>query len=668
MKNTPTTTKMFTRGGQMFLNNLRMFLQVNAALGKYSLWCWLLLMVLISWWLMGWPNIVNSFNYALAKVLVLIKWGEASLSVPYQGRWYHVSVSAILSDPYYQRIFDQTLGRFVVAGVLTFILGLALNILGWRFFVNRGREATADRPIRGPQLATPQQMTRALRREGLGTSDITLDRVHFPHAFEVRHVLLHGTTGAGKTQALMKFLDTIRRRGDKVILTDSGAVLSQYFYREGQDVMLTPFDARAGFWDLWDESERGNLLQTQSELDNIAQALIPLSGREDPFWVNAARNLFASAAMKMRDDPERSITKLLRLLLQEDLAKLNDYFKDTDASMLTDKSIRKTTTGIRAIIAVYLKSLRLLDQANETDQSPFAIRRWLLDDSDQRWLFLPYLSKDKRALRPLISLWLDLACLNILHMGENDERRIWVVLDELSSLNQLPSLVNIAETRKFGGCFILGIQNISQLIKLYGKDTADELVDMLNTRLFFQSNNHAIARWASGQLGEEELERVVENYSYGAAQVRDGISVGRQRLSQPLISYSQIQQMKPLECYVKTFGDIPVAHTQLRHEKRRPIANAVIERSTQRDEELDELIHQYEQQYDFLLPELKKAPVDTTLRPHANATVSPDLREEGDKKSAPIDKQEVNHQVNQEEQNINPIANEHGHEHYGDKF
>jgi type IV secretory pathway TraG/TraD family ATPase VirD4 len=38
------------------------------------------------------------------------------------------------------------------------------------------------------------------------------------------------------------------------------------------------------------------------------------------------------------------------------------------------------------------------------------------------------------ALRPLISAWVDVLCTSILSLGEDRDRRIWMFLDELASL------------------------------------------------------------------------------------------------------------------------------------------------------------------------------------------------------------------------------------------
>jgi hypothetical protein len=57
----------------------------------------------------------------------------------------------------------------------------------------------------------------------------------------------------------------------------------------------------------------------------------------------------------------------------------------------------------------------------------------------------------------------------LLSMPENLSRRVWFILDELDSLNELPSLSpGLQEGRKYGGCFVTGIQDSGQLLATYG--------------------------------------------------------------------------------------------------------------------------------------------------------------------------------------------------------
>ncbi|MCV5373097.1 type IV secretion system DNA-binding domain-containing protein, partial [Escherichia coli] len=85
------------------------------------------------------------------------------------------------------------------------------------------------------------------------------------------------------------------------------------------------------------------------------------------------------------------------------------------------------------------------------------------DDNQKGFLFLSSNAQQHASLRPLISMWLAIASNAMLGLKEDEDRRIWVIMDEMPSLHKLPELGSIiAEVRKFGGCYLIGIQSYAQ--------------------------------------------------------------------------------------------------------------------------------------------------------------------------------------------------------------
>ena len=69
-------------------------------------------------------------------------------------------------------------------------------------------------------------------------------------------------------------------------------------------------------------------------------------------------------------------------------------------------------------------------------------------------------------------------------LAQDDGRRIWVILDELPTLHQVPSLQpGLAESRQFGGCFVLGVQVAAALRDLYGRNGAETISGLCGTRV-----------------------------------------------------------------------------------------------------------------------------------------------------------------------------------------
>ena len=103
------------------------------------------------------------------------------------------------------------------------------------------------------------------------------------------------------------------------------------------------------------------------------------------------------------------------------------------------------------------------------------------------------------------------------------------MVDELSAFQYLSSLpLALAELRKYGGCIMAGIQGMPQISDLYGNAGSQAILDLFNTFIFFRSTDPQTTSWISKVLGEKDETEIVENLSYGANTIRDGVSLNQQ--------------------------------------------------------------------------------------------------------------------------------------------
>ncbi|EHP8583872.1 type IV secretion system DNA-binding domain-containing protein, partial [Salmonella enterica] len=308
---------------------------------------------------------------------------------------------------------------------------------------------------------------------------------------------------------------------------------------------------------------------------------IPMGTKEDPFWQGSGRTIFAEAAYLMRNDSDRSYSKLVDTLLSIKIEKLRTYLRDSPAANLVEEKIEKTAISIRAVLTNYVKAVRYL-QGIERNGEPFTIRDWMRgvrEDQKNGWLFISSNADTHSSLKPVISMWLSIAIRGLLAMGENRNRRVWFFCDELPTLHKLPDLVEIVpEARKFGGCYVFGIQSSTQMEDIYGEKAAATLLDVMNTRAFFRSPSYKIADYVAHEIGEKEILKASEQYSYGADPVRDGVSTGKEMERVTLVSYSDIQSLPDLTCYVTLPGPYPAVKLALKYQERPKVAPEFIPR------------------------------------------------------------------------------------------
>ncbi len=563
--------KHFTRGGQIAFHNLRMFFQINKALFNVHCVTWLIVCLGLVWYLIPLEWFAHASAYYSANIFKILR-KEHVFTLPYDGGTYKQSVLALTTHPYYPKVISLCSKKLVQCVWMSLGISLSFAVLLSIYFIKKGKFQSENQFVRGSKLIDSNVLKRYIKNKRTN-SDIIIDGFPLIKNTEVEHFLVHGTVGKGKSQLIMKIMDTLRARGDRVIVYDKGCTFTESYFQEGTDRLLNSYDVRCAPWDLWQEAP------SESILENMAESLIPMHGDSDPFWVNAARTVFVSAAERMRHDTDRSLDKLLKLLLTTDFEDLEPYLKGTPAATLVSNKIEKTAISIRAVITTYLKSLYSLDGVQNGTEEVFSIRDYILNPTQKGWLFISSNGEQHKSLKPLISMWIAMASMALLSLPEDSNRRIWFICDELPSLHKLPLLGEIiAEVRKFGGCFLLGMQSFAQLEKVYGRSGGQEIFDLLNTRAFFASPSYAMAQMVSKELGDEEVEDSRENYSYGANSIRDGISIGKNRLTRPIVAYPEVMALDPLSCYLRVPGNYPVTKLQLKYRKRPSKAQGFIER------------------------------------------------------------------------------------------
>jgi type IV conjugative transfer system coupling protein TraD len=465
------------------------------------------------------------------------------------------------------------IGGVIYCGIVAFFT---------RFFIQKGEKYSNDKLISGTELArTTNDVVRSVTKGARGISDVRLlTTIPIPARSEFQGFFFHGSTGSGKTQAMMRLLDEIRRLGEPAIIYDKECTIKPYFFNEATDVELNPVSAACANWDLWSECDN------PMEFGSLATYLIPKTAQgSDPFWVDSARTILTSMAWKIRERDDKSAIFLLQLLLTTTLDQMRDILKGTESENLVSKEIEKTAISIKSVLATYTKALRFLEGLNTQGAPKFSIKEWVKTatesaDAKKGWLFITSRSKYHKEIKPLISLWLGLAMQAIQSLKPNATKRIWLVMDELASLHRLEMLSDtLADIRKFGGCVAIGIQSISQLEFLYGNHEAHAITDLLNTSLYFRSPKSRVAKWVSEDLGEQVIEEVRESQSYGPNSIRDGNTIATQRVVRKTVDAGTIMTMEDLECFVRLIGHHPIARIQTEYIDRKPHMEPLIERT-----------------------------------------------------------------------------------------
>jgi len=558
--------EFFTQGGQTQLHKFRMIKQVIAATFKVSLGIFLLsfsLLVYIEhpwqdFWLVG----VYAKAYFMANCPSTISSLSPSSIIYHVGdpQGHSVSDYTILHSEVVLRMLDYislSLIKKLLQSVLIAIVGSVL--VSW-FWVRMGRKKQETKVLSGFECVEPKVLRKQILK--YGTSSYTIGNIPLPKNAEFQHMMITGTTGSGKSNMIHQLLKQIREKGDQAIVIDTTGGIFARFFDEKTDILLNPLDERSSKWDMWSE------VTSDYILDELAEAMIPENKSFDSFWTQSARQVFCESVRFLKQNNQCSYQELIDMTLHLSLKALKERLNGTAVASIVDLAIDKTALSVRASLASNLRSFQVLEDAIKTEEKDdqgenISLLRFL-KYNNKTWTFLSCQPDQREFLKPLFSAWISLMIKGIMQRSEGEGGRTWIIIDELASLNCLPSLMlGLSEIRKYGGCFVLGFQDLNQLEEIYGQAKTKSLSNLTGTKVLFRNVDAEVAARVAKYLGEQEKQEASESISFGAHQMRDGVSLSNQKQTKPVVSSSQIMMLKDLEAYLKFPGVLPVSKIAL---------------------------------------------------------------------------------------------------------
>ena len=567
MKDNNNKMSSFTRGSQIFMHSLRMAgqgIKTTSLLGGIVALSWLIfrasgkiqLTDLYYWVMVGFAHIKLSIGEIFYDRQAIIITSYDFILQQHRTMPALEFIQRIWQAPIGQRIMNFELWLFnnsIFEAIAAFFLSLSSSSI---FFIIRGRKNMQKTKIRGAEIVSPQILAKMLRKEKVA-SDIHIADLPLVKNSERQHILVTGTTGSGKTNFLHELLPQIRARGDRAVIIDVNGTFVSSYYDEANDLLLNPYDSRSEHWLPWADCNY------DYDYDTLASALVGSGSFSEPFWDETAKQVIISALKATKD--HQSIDELQHIIKHTSSEEYSNFFAGSDAAAFTDKEAGKTMMSIRTHVANKIKPFVPLTNTS----TPFSIRKHILEPKKD-WLFISSIPTQREALKPLIACWFEII-LNALMTRNPSEANanLWIIIDELPSLDKINSLKTaLAESRKFGGCIVAGVQNIHQLIHLYGQSGALNLLDQFNSRFIFRVSDQEIARITSRMLGEYEMRESQESLSYGANTIRDGVNINTIEKKNQLVLPSEISTLRSLQCYVRLPGSWPITKLSMQYHNR----------------------------------------------------------------------------------------------------
>ncbi len=391
---------------------------------------------------------------------------------------------------------------------------------------------------------------------------IHIGSIPVPRKAETRHFFIIGRSGTGKTRLIYSMIEKIRRQQGKAIIYDFKGDYISCFFNSETDLLFNPLDLRTLHWSIFDE------IEMISDVDSIATSLIPPSRSEDKFWTDGARDVFSSILyfLKVQGKEDNQILwehlsmaeeQLLNLIQNAVNAFGLEFCKKALGYLLGIKSGSKVAPDVLSTMKQYVNCFFYVRHLRRE----FSIKKWLEDDKPG-FLFLVGFPKLRDTLKPLLSLFIDVAIKHTLSLSESFERRIYFVIDEFVTLQKLPTVVQgLEQGRSKGLSLILALQDFNQLERIYS-ETAYSILNNCSTIISFALNDPRSQEVFSKVCGETEKLESDESLSMGVEDTRDGLSLQRRRKTERLLLPSEFSTLQDLTAFVKILH-YPIAKVRI---------------------------------------------------------------------------------------------------------
>ncbi|MCR5030129.1 MAG: type IV secretion system DNA-binding domain-containing protein [Selenomonadaceae bacterium] len=368
------------------------------------------------------------------------------------------------------------------------------------------------------------------------------------------HMSIFGASGTGKSQFLLAFLSSFfERKADetRVIIVDRKGEFFAHFGREG-DIIFNPYDARSVKWSLFNEldMDANKADEMPADVRAVAKILFPeRGGNVDPFWQQAAADVFCSAVMCCIRAGKTSNKDLVNFCNQSaaDVIKVFSNLPDGLAAgrVLGDDPTSPTAGSILSVLKAGLQSLSVCPDGD------FCVRDWLHQD-DGGNLFLSSAGKNDSVFIPILALFVDLIGRELKEVPDGGAGgvRYLITVDELAAYPKMQTLhYLVAEARSKGVSCVLATQTIQKVLKIYGEKDGKDIIGNTKSKIIFRTIEAQDAEYLSKTIGASEVQREIlaanENASIllGKVDGREGETKTKQIITEPVFLPGDLQTL-----------------------------------------------------------------------------------------------------------------------------
>lgn len=335
------------------------------------------------------------------------------------------------------------------------------------------------------------------------------------------HFFFLGSTGTGKTNAIFQIVKILKNhvmtKNDVMVIFDTKGDYYREFYDQNRHDLVLSNDASR--YDINNPEQIWNIFgdvaaEGESDVDQNAREIARTmfderqQASKEPFFPQAASDLmWASIMALLRRAKERnqkiSNQDLVRVLGSNNSLELSELLQEyPDLRGILQYIALPGSGQTQGVMSELRRIVNDMLAGVFGKTGTFSIRNFVKQKGG-RTLFIEYDLKWGRILTPIYRVLIDLAIKESLSRAEPNKGNVFFIIDEFALL---PNLYHIDDGinygRQQGAKFIVGTQNISQILQEYGEGRGKSILSNFGTLFAFRLNDQDSRNLVAGRYGK----------------------------------------------------------------------------------------------------------------------------------------------------------------------
>lgn len=389
---------------------------------------------------------------------------------------------------------------------------------------------------------------------------------NIPVTEAVKHFLICGAIGTGKTTVIDLFLQSIaprfkpgRKKPEQLIIFDAKcdiiprlASLGFSLDKDSEKTniwLLNPYDERSATWSIAEAVKSPMMAQ------HFAALLVPEEKNSNaPFFWTASRQLVYAVLLALNriDGTDWSLRDLLCALSSRErisqITEMHPRAKEIASAVLSDT---QHSSGVISTLATKLSPLEQVAALwhKPPKDRPFSISKFLKRPG------VLILGNDpllRESLWPINAMLLNSLSKHILRGPEVKVPKHWFVLDEFTAMEKVDSIQELVNRgRSKGASVLIGLQGIDRVNELYLETGANDLLEQLANKTFLRAGGPKTGEWIERYFGKYRCTEPVYSESWSRSSGPSGQSNTGQSGS---VQYQTVERSVFLSSF---FMDLP---------------------------------------------------------------------------------------------------------------